>query len=378
MQALRIFSFLTFALLFGATPSVAQEIHNDLKETVSAEVISINEEFSRTIAGTDTSINIQDVTIRFLEGSQDGELATFENELAPLKPGQRVFVNRVETIDGDEYIILMDVDRRFELVVLGLFAVALIVFFSRWQGVRALFSLALSVGAIIFLLVPALLAGYDPALASLGIAGIILAAVLFITHGIHPRVVIAFFGTWAAVLVTCIIAYVSVRTMGLTGMSSDAATFLNFATRGSLDFSGLLLGSIIIGILGVLDDVSITQASVVRELKAANPSLKAIELYHRAIRVGRDHIGSLVNTLALAYVGVSLPLVLFFARADTSLALTLNQEIVASELARIIIGSIGLLLAVPLTTALAAWYYGKQTELPPDDHNHGHAHHHHH
>lgn len=375
MQALRIFSFLTFVLLFGTTPSVAQEIHNDLKETVSAEVISINEEFSRTIAGTDTTIDIQDVTIRFLEGSQDGELASFENELAPLKPGQRVFVNRVETIDGDEYIILMDVDRRFELIVLGLLAVGLIVFFSRWQGVRALFSLALSVGAIIFLLVPALLAGYDPALASLGIAGIILAAVLFITHGFHPRVVIAFFGTWTAVLVTCIIAYISVRTMGLTGMSSDAATFLNFATRGSLDFSGLLLGSIIIGILGVLDDVSITQASVVRELKAANPSLKAVELYHRAIRVGRDHIGSLVNTLALAYVGVSLPLVLFFARADTSLALTLNQEIVASELARIIIGSIGLLLAVPLTTALAAWYYGKQAELSHEEG--GHAHHHH-
>jgi uncharacterized membrane protein len=166
--------------------------------------------------------------------------------------------------------------------------------------------------------------------------------------------------------------------MHLTGMSGDAATFLNFATRGSLDFAGLLLGSMIIGILGVLDDVAITQASVIQELKAANSSLGRRELYTRAIRVGRDHIGSLVNTLALAYVGVSLPLVLFFSRADSSLTLTLNQEIVAAELVRIIIGSIGLVLAVPLTTLIAAWYYGKNGVSVSHGEEHGGHHGHHH
>jgi uncharacterized membrane protein len=352
-------------------------VHNDLKETVTAEVVSINDSFEREIPGTETVIAIQDITIRFTDGSKAGELATFENELSPLSPGQHVFVNRIETINGEEYIILMDVDRRFELVVLGLVAVALIMFFAGRQGMYALGSLALSVAAILFLLVPALLKGYNPALTSLLIAGVILAFVLYITHGVKPRTHIAFLGTSAAVMVTCLIAYVSVHTMHLTGMSSDAATFLNFATRGTLDFSGLLLGSIIIGILGVLDDVAITQASVVQELKAANKSFGVRELYTRAIRVGRDHVGSLVNTLALAYVGVSLPLVLFFARAEGNITHTLNQEIIAVELVRIIIGSIGLVLAVPFTTLVASWYYGNKETIAHEHHAHGHHHHHH-
>jgi len=146
--------------------------------------------------------------------------------------------------------------------------------------------------------------------------------------------------------------------MRLSGFGSDASVYLNFATDGKLDFAGLLLGSIIIGILGVLDDVSITQSSVVQELKAANPALQGKELYTRAIRVGRDHVASLINTLALAYVGVALPLVLFLSTSEAPLGQLFNQEIVAAEIVRIIIGSIGVILAVPFTTALAAWWFG--------------------
>ncbi len=376
MYALRSLS--TLFVIIGTLLPVhgqAQEIHNDLKETVAAEVISVNDEFVRTIPGTDTVIDIQDLTIKFLAGTKEGELATFENELSPLRPGQRIFVNRVETFNGDEYIILMDVDRRIELFLLAALAIGLVIFFAGMQGVRAIASLFLSIGAIVFLLVPALLKGYNPALISLLIAGLILALALFFTHGIKPRTTIAFLGTWGAVIVTCGIAYISVKTMQLTGMSSDAATFLNFATHGSLDFSGLLLGSIIIGILGVLDDVAITQASVVQELKAANKHLNARELYTRALRVGHDHIGSLVNTLALAYVGVSLPLVLFYSRADTDLMLTINQEIIAAELVRIMIGSIGLVLAVPFTTAIASWYFSRKEFIAEEEIHHcGHHH----
>jgi len=135
------------------------------------------------------------------------------------------------------------------------------------------------------------------------------------------------------------------------------------------------LGSIIIGILGVLDDVSITQASVVQELKAVNESLGVRELYNRAIKVGRDHVGSLVNTLALAYVGVSLPLVLLFAQAGSDITLTLNQEIVAAEIVRIIVGSIGLIMAVPFTTLAAAWWFDKKG-VEANDISSVHGHHH--
>jgi len=350
-------------------------LHQDLKETVAAEVVDTEEPYTRIVPGTETEVSVQDITISILEGTQEGRTVTFENEMAAVEAGERVFINYIETINGDEYFILMDVDRRGELLALAILFIILLLWFAGIQGLRALLSLSISIAAIIFLLVPALLNGWNPALASLGIASIILAVVLFGTHGIKPRIIIAFVGTYTAVILTCLIAYFFTDAMRLSGLSSDEAVFLNFATRGTLDFSGLLLGSIIIGILGILDDVSITQASVVQELKAANPTLSVYDLYKRAIRVGRDHVGSLVNTLALAYVGVSLPLVLLFVRAESTFSLTLNQEIVAVEIVRIIVGSIGLILAVPLTTIIASWYFGKQTDIPHEEMHHcGHRH----
>jgi len=377
MQKLFIISF-CICFFFTCNTALTQAeaiLHQDLKETVAAEVLSTAAIYTRTVPGTDTEISVQEITISILEGTQKERVVTFENEMVPVEAGERVFINYVETFNGDEYFILMDVDRRGELLALAGIFIILLVWFAGIQGVRALFSLGVSIAAIIFLLVPALLNGWDPALASLGIASIILAAVLFGTHGFKPRIVIAFIGTYSAVIITCALAYFFTDAMRLSGLSSDEAVFLNFATRGTLDFSGLLLGSIIIGILGILDDVSITQASVVQELKIANASLSMRDLYTRAIRVGRDHVGSLVNTLALAYVGVSLPLILLFTRAESTLSLTLNQEIVAVEIVRIIVGSIGLILAVPFTTLIASWYFARQTDLPHEEIHHcGHRH----
>jgi uncharacterized membrane protein len=255
--------------------------------------------------------------------------------------------------------------------------VGLVIWLSGRQGVRAILSLGLSIGAIIFLLIPALLHGYNPALASLVISGLILSVSLFLTHGIKPRVIVTFFGTFGAVFLTCMIAWVWVEWMRFTGFSDDSSVYLNFATGGKLDLAGLLLGSIIIGLLGVLDDVSITQASVVQELKSANPNLGFGDLYKRALRVGKDHMGSLVNTLALAYVGTALPMLLLFSYSKSSLWTLLNQEVIAAEILRIIVGSIGLILAVPLTTALAAWYFKNQEDLASEEDHHGHHHHHH-
>jgi uncharacterized membrane protein len=217
---------------------------------------------------------------------------------------------------------------------------------------------------------------HDPALASFAIAAIILALTLFLTHGLSVYVRIAYFGTMAAVAVTCLIAWVSVSWLHLTGFSADASVYLNFATGGQLDLAGLLLGGIIIGLLGVLDDVSITQASVVQELRRANPTLGVRSLYERGVKVGRDHVGSLVNTLALAYVGTALPLVLLYAQSQAPFMDILNQEVVAAELVRIIVGSIGLVLAVPFTTLVAAYYFSRH-EI--DSHTSpSHSHHHHH
>lgn len=369
-------------LVFGVTAPFfaleAQEVHQEWQELVSGKVLEVVNEYERDIMGTGASATVQELRVQLLDGERAGEVVRFENDLLVLEEGDRIFVDRLLSIDGTEYYQFKDVERRPGLLMLAVFFVLLVVMFAGWQGIRALASLGLSIAAILLLLVPALLAGYSPALVSLGIAAIVLAATLFITHSINARSIIAFLGTISAVAITCAIAAFSVGALRLSGFGSDASVFLNFSTGGTLDFTGLLLGSIIIGLLGVLDDVSITQASVVQELRAANASLGLGELYRRAIRVGRDHVGSLVNTLALAYVGASLPLVLLFARADSALAITLNQEVVAAEILRIIVGSIGLILAVPLTTLMAAWYFKDKEVHGGEGHSHcGHGHSHH-
>jgi uncharacterized membrane protein len=364
-------------LVTYATPATAQEIHRDVQETIKAEVLEVVREERREIAGTSATTLEQEVRVELKEGERAGEVVTLVNEVVRLEPGDAIFVNRIVTIDGHETVTYSDFERRPVLAVLALIFVAALLFFSRWQGVRALASLALSVAAILFVLVPALLAGYDATITSVGIAAVILALALFGTHGINPRSIIAFGGTYGAVIITGLIAYPSVHIMRLTGFSDDASVYLNFATNGQLDLTGLLLGAIIIGILGALDDVSITQVSVVEELKSANKEFSFGELYARASVVGRNHIGSMVNTLALAYVAVSLPLILLYAKTQNSWLAILNQEVVAAEMLRIIIGSLGLILAVPATTAVAAWYYQNHEVKEGEGHSHGHHHHHH-
>ncbi len=371
--------FVLTIILSSALPAMvaAQTVHQDLHETIPAEVIEVVREDERTITGTDTVTMEQEVRVELKDGERKGEVVTVINEVVRLQVGDKIFVNRMVTIDGQETVTYADFERRPVLAFVFVAFVAMLLFFSRWQGVRALLSLALSVAAILFVLVPALLAGYDATLTTVGISAVILAFALFGTHGINPRSVIAFCGTYGAVLITGLVAYPSVHIMRLTGFGNDAAVYLNFATNGQLDLVGLLLGGIIIGILGALDDVSITQVSVVEELKGANPTLTFAELYGRASVVGRNHIGSMVNTLALAYAAVSLPLILLYAKTESSWLVILNQEVVAGELLRIIIGSMGLILAVPATTAVAAWYYQDKVILS-DGGGHGHGHHHHH
>lgn len=375
---LKLFSRFLFLIIASLVvfPSglLAQEAHQDFAERAKAEVLSVESSYERTITGTGASTTVQELRVKLLDGERVGEIVSLTSEKVHLEEGDIIYVNRIVDISGNEYVTFADFERRPVLYFVAALFVVMLLFFSGWQGVRALLSLIGSIGAIFFLLIPALLAGYDPALTSVAIAGVVMIFVLFGTHGVNPRTIIAFVGTYSAVIITGIIAFVSVDLMRLTGFNSDASVYLNFATGGELDLAGLLLGSIIIGILGVLDDVSITQASVVQELKRANHKLHFAELYGRAIRVGKDHIGSLVNTLALAYVGISLPLILLYAKTESSFLASLNQEVIAAEIIRIIIGSIGLILAVPMTTLAAAWWFNKHSVDSDDVAEHCHSH----
>lgn len=365
-----IFSVLLISGVFLPLPSNAQELIQDKVEIIKAKVVEVVSQEKKEVPGTDVQSTYQTIRAEILEGDKKGEVVTIENDFLVLGKGDKFFLRHsIDGLDSREMYAVQDIDRRG--VILGfiiLFAIVVIVFSGK-QGLRSLLSLAGSFFVILYILVPSLLKGYPPVLTSIAIAAVILFLAIFLTHGFNRESGIAFTGTVLAVIFTGILAYVGVELASLSGFVSDEAVYLNFNTRGTLDFTGLLLGGIMIGVLGVLDDIAVTQTAIVSELYSSAPHLSKREIYTKAIRVGKEHAGALVNTLALAYTGVSLPLLLLFSTPDSSMASIINQEIFATEIIRTTVGSIGLILTVPITTLLAVYslknYKGR---------HHGHSH----
>ncbi len=350
----------------------AQALHQDVQGTWRARVITAVATDPQAVAGTEVVVETQKIVAEITEGERRGQVVNLINDYQPLAPGDNFFLNYLISADGVELYTVSDVDRRSGLAWLGALFAGVIILFGRGQGVRSLISLALSFGVIAWVLIPLLLKGYPPVLVGTLAATAILCAAIFLTHGLNRESVSAFLGTVMAVAVTGWLASFSIKFLSLTGFASDEAIYLNLATGGTLNFNGLLLAGIVIGTLGVLDDIAVTQAAVVAELSKTVKDRH--QLYRQAIRVGREHVGALVNTLALAYAGASLPLLLFFSNSVVSLDRIVNQEIFAAEIARTIIGSIGLVLTVPLATLLAVWLVPGATARAGEHHGHHHGH----
>jgi len=253
---------------------------------------------------------------------------------------------------GGEYA-LTDFERGTPMLVLALIFVAVTLLFARLRGALSLAGLALSLAIVLFFVVPGILDGKPPlAVAVVGSLAVALTTIP-LAHGVGPKSIAALLGTAASLLLTALLASIFTQAAHLTGFSSDEASYLLLA-GANVSLDGLLLAGMVIGALGVLDDVTVSQASTVLALRAANPALGFRELYTRAMRVGRDHVSATVNTLVLAYVGAALPVLLIFSSADLGLGDALGLEVVATEVVATLVGSIGLIAAVPLTTALAS------------------------
>jgi uncharacterized membrane protein len=365
-------------LLLLVVPGIgaAQTVYNEYQGTYRGEILSILEQQYQEVPSTGTDILIQTVSIKVLDGPKEGETLTIENEYLELDVGDKFYFNHNIYIDGTESYFVTNIDRRDALLFFVLLFVVTIVAFGGWQGVRSLIALGGSFLAIFYVLLPGLVAGYNPLLLSMLVASGVLFAAIFFTHGFNRESWVAYGGTMLAVFITSVLAIVAVLQTSLTGFVSDESVFLNFATDGTLDFTGLLLGAIIIGVLGVLDDIAVTQAAVVTELYQSNKDLTARMVYQKAIRVGREHVGALVNTLVLAYVGASLPLLMYFHLSPLHFWSLVNSELFATEIIRAIVGSIGLILTVPIVTGLAVYFL--RDYVPKHGHSHGHGHGHHH
>ena len=286
------------------------------------------------------------------DGGDEVEFDTTDPTGDTFRAGQRVRLSILEQAGQPTFYNIRDLERgRPMLALAALFMVAVIAF-GRWQGVRSLIGLACSFAVIVGFVVPAILEGGSPVPVALVGAMAIMLISLYLAHGPGRKTTAAVVGTALALGLTAALTAGFVELTALTGLASDDARNASFQV-GGISLRGLLLAGIIIGGLGVLDDVTVSQASLVFELRRANPAAGYAELTRGALAVGRDHVSATVNTLFLAYAGASLPLLVLFVSGGEALGTVATAEAVAVEIVRTLCGSVGLVAAVPLTTLLA-------------------------
>jgi len=340
----------------SAQPPLQQPAGSE--ETVQARVIEVLDQGVNEQGGVKQPY--QKLRLEILEGELKGRAVVVEHGVYSLigpeslyRAEDRVVVSRTPGPDGADVLIITDALRLDALALLSIVFVLFILLVARVQGVRSLLGLAVSLIVITQYILPLILAGHDPVLISVTGSFVQLAVTLYLIYGWTRKAHSAVAGMLLSLIVTGLLATWFMDLARLSGLGQEEALFLQ-AAGAQVNLRGLLLGGIIIGALGVMDDVTISQASAVTELRAANPGLAPLEVFRRAMNIGRDHIASTVNTLVLAYVGASLPLLLLFSIYPQPFGQVLNREFIAEEVVRTLVGSLGLISAVPITTFLAS------------------------
>jgi uncharacterized membrane protein len=343
--------------------SAQENIPQEQRTRYKAKVISVGAKKVSNIPGTDTAHTYQAISVEILNKDKKGQQVNVENDYTELSVGNIFYLDHSVLEGGEEIYTVGEVYRLNTIIVLAVLFFVLVFVLGGKQGILSLMSLVGSFFAIIYILFPGIIAGYNPILISGLLAVCILFLVMYVTHGFNRMTTAAFLGCFATISITIVLSYLAVVYAKLSGFSTDESIYLNFNTKGTLDFQGLLLGAIIIGVIGIIDDIAITQASVVAELRSLKEKMSTQEVFLRAMRVGRNHMGAVVNSLVLAYTGAALPLLLLIYSSNIATIELLNQEVIATELVRTLVGSIGLVLAVPITTIISVLLINKNTDL---------------
>jgi uncharacterized membrane protein len=306
-------------------------------------------------------VDCRRVQARLLAGPDKGERRSLELTIGDPSPvlekGDEIVLFYQPNADRDFQYTFADRQRRQPLVLLAVLFAAAVILLGRLRGFFALIGLAASIAVLLVFILPALLEGTSPVLVAVVGSSSIAYLALFLAHGFRTITLVALLGTLIALALTIALASIFTELTQLSGFASEDAVLVNVAKSG-LDVRGLVLAGMVIGALGALDDMTVTQASAVGELRQADPSMTRRGLMRVGLRIGRDHVGSTVNTLALAYAGAALPLLILFVLTSQALGTVANSEVVATEIVRTLVGSIGLVAAVPVTTWLAALVAG--------------------
>ena len=303
----------------------------------------------------------QNLLITIVQGENIGETFEIEygtrqirNDMIMMKAGDRILVNVSTAPDGQRSAHFIDFYRRNSLILLFFIFTAVSVLISGWKGIRSLIGIILSLAIIILIILPGIQEGRDPLSVSIFGAFFFVAFSLYIVYGWNVKTHTAVLGSFIALVITGVLAFIFVNNARLTGYGDENMFYISQLTQNTLNVRSLLLAGILIGTLGVLDDLVISQSSAVFELYKNNPNLTFSKLFKSAMNIGQDHIAATVNTLVLAYAGASLPMLLLFSFRNVDYGLAINLEYIAEEIVRTMVGSLGLFAAVPITTALAA------------------------
>jgi len=328
--------------------------------TYRAAVVSATSEPCTTVGSPQMPSCLSD-RIRLGSGPDTGRVVKLQFPDVPSSPklrvGDPVFVARVPVAAVGPPYYYVDRDRSHVLWVLVGAFLGLVLLLGRWRGLMALIGLGCSIGILLVFVLPAILSGRDPVVVAIVASSAIAFLALYLAQGFSAVTTVALLGTLGGLAVAIVAAQLAVFAARFTGFSTEEA-FLVSLGASNVDLSGLVLAGIIIGALGAIDDMTVTQASTVAELLAASPEMSRRQTFRSAMRVGRDHVASTVNTLVLAYAGASLPLLLLFLVTHRSWGSVISGEAVAVEIVRTLAGSLGLVAAVPITTALAALSLG--------------------
>ena len=346
----------------------APDVLGTATDLVDARVTAV-EELACEGTQPEEGISCATATVRLLDGVERGEEIVLPGQ--PTQAGPTFSVGETlvlgyyaEAPPGFEYSFA-DRERRTPLfVAAGMFAVA-VVALGRMKGLRALAGIVVGLLVLVLFVLPAMLEGSNVVLVALVGASAVAISAIYLAHGVNAASTTALIGTFASLALVAGLSYLFTEASRFSGLATEEATFLQLSAE-QLNVEGLILAGIMIGTLGVLDDVTVTQVSAVWELRRANPMYRLSELYSAGVRIGRDHIASTVNTLVLAYAGASLPLLLLFTQAEQGLLDVANGEAVAVEIVRTLVGSIGIVASVPITTGLAAFVVAGLQGSQPD------------
>lgn len=348
----------SLSLLTACAPPNTRPLNAVLPAQQEGVVRAIESEGARPGRTGGYTAQYQVLRVELATGDRTGEQITADYEQVPgnraFQVGDRVVVRSFGNPDQQSWIVT-DVVRWPALCWLAGAFLVMVALIGRRRGVMSIAGLAFSFLVLVIYVLPQLLAGADPVATSVTGATAIMIVTLYVAHGISRKTTVALISTAVSLVLTAVLASYALEWAWLTGLSDEGAYVLAAAPQAGINVKGLLLGGIIIGVLGVLDDITVSQSAIVFALHEANPDLGWAELYRRAMTVGSDHIASLVNTLVLAYAGAGLPLLLLFTTYDVGVSYALNQEIVATEVARTLLGSMGLVASVPVTSAMAAF-----------------------